>query len=272
MPHPWEVGNHSQRWKGYVHPVYDLTLRNKLDPDAKTIRTPSQLVQAEEEFVEARSATLATSGIPATYDLAGLRAVHQHLFQDVYEWAGDLRTVQTGRRDSPDFVWFDKLEGAIEKVSQTIRDTNLLRDIPSSEYPDALADVYSRINHAHIFREGNGRTQRAFVTALAAESGRRVDWTVLPTGLNDVASLKAMQGDHGPLRDMFALALHNPETRAGEQAWEARRIASALFPDPPTARRQHPSVRPKKAAISDDDYWVRERRHLGSRDRGYGRE
>ena len=271
MPHPWEVGNHIQRWKGYVHPVYDLTLRNKLDLDAKTIQTPGQLRQAEEEFVEARTATLATSGIPATYDLAGLRSVHRHLFQDVYEWAGDLRTVQTGRRDSPDFVWFDKLEDAIDSVSQTIRDTNLLREIPSSEYPNALADVYSRINRAHVFREGNGRTQRAFVTALASESGRRVDWTVLPAGLNNIASLKDMQGENGPLRDMFTLALHNPETHSADKAWDARRIASASFPYPPSTRGSDLSGRPAKRA-KPDDYWVRERRHLGSRDRGYGRE
>lgn len=271
MPHPWEVGSHSERWKGYVHPAYDLTLRNKLDPDAKTIQTPSQLVAAEEEFVEARAATLATSGVPVSYDLAGLRSVHRHLFQDVYEWAGDLRTVQTGRRDSPDFVWFDKLEGVIEGVAETIQDTNLLRGLPSSQYPHALAYVYHWINHAHVFREGNGRTQRAFVAALARESGRRVDWTVLPAGLNDVASLKAMQGEQEPLREMFALALDNPETHSADKGWDARRIASASFPYPPTTRGSDLSARPTRRGTSED-YWVRERRHLGGKDRDHGRE
>lgn len=272
MPQPWEIGNHSARWKGYVHPVYDLTLRNKLDPDAKTIQTPGQLRAAEAEFVEARAVTMATSGIPGSYDLAGLRSVHHHLFQDVYEWAGDLRTVQTGRRGSPDFVWFDKLEGAMEKVSKTIRDTDLLRSVPLNEYPHALADVYHRINQAHIFREGNGRSQRAFVAALASESGRRVDWVALPAGLNDVASLKAMQGDRGPLRDMFTLALHNPETHSANQAWDARRIASASFPYPPTVSGQQPQARRAKKADATSDYWVRQRRHLGDGGRDYGRE
>lgn len=266
MPHPWEVGDHDERAWGYMHPVYNMTLRNKLDPDAETIQTPGQLRAVEDKFVESRWAELVTDGIPGTYDLAGLRSVHRHLFQDVYEWAGDLRTVQVGvgPPGTPDLAWFTRLGPAIEAVSKTIRDTDLLRKIPSSEYPNALADVYSRLNQAHIFRDGNGRSQRAFVAALASESGRRVDWTVVPRPMNVVASGRAIEGDLAPMRDMFALALDNPETHSANQGWDARRIASLSFP--------HPSARAGKRADPGDDYWVTQRRHLSDPGRDYGRE
>lgn len=75
--------------------------------------------------------------------------------------------------------------------------------IPETEYAASLARLYHVVNVAHPFREGNGRTQREFITALAAESGHTVDWTRVTGYVNDVASHRARQGDLGPLIGMF---------------------------------------------------------------------
>lgn len=148
MPGPWEVGDHSQRWAGYLHPVYNMTLRNNLDPKAKKLRSPGQLRAAEDEFVEARSATLAANGIPLTYDLEGLRAVHRHLFQDVYPWAGDLRTVNMGkgRSGSADFYSFTDVPAAMAQVASDLKHTDLLRNVPPGEYAEAMAQTLFEVN------------------------------------------------------------------------------------------------------------------------------
>lgn len=126
MPHPWEVGDETERWKGCLHPVYNLTLRTKLG----TITTPDELRRREADFVERRLATLDEHRLPGTYDLEGLQAVHRHLFQDVYEWAGDLRTTGMGRGRGDDRVPFlpvDAIASAVGATAAMIRDTDLLR-------------------------------------------------------------------------------------------------------------------------------------------------
>ena len=84
---PWESGDEHARWDGYLL-ADGRTLRNRVGAT-----TPQMLRDREDRRVEARALTLREHGLPATYDLAGLRAIHRHLFHDVYDWAGDVRTV-----------------------------------------------------------------------------------------------------------------------------------------------------------------------------------
>lgn len=228
MPHPWEVGDHRQRWAGYLHPVYNLTLRTKLGE----IQTPGELRAAEDDFVERRMATLRAHDLPGTYDLDGLKAIHRHMFQDVYEWAGDLRTVDMGRGTGPPFLPHDQLVEGLGIIANGLRDTDLLRTVPAERYPETLMVVYNQLNTAHPFREGNGRTQRAFVSALAEESGRSLDWTKVSGLVNDRASRLAREGNLDPLREVFSTVVQTaPGTRGGGSS--VRRAADASFPSPP---------------------------------------
>ncbi|WP_454044667.1 Fic/DOC family protein [Cellulosimicrobium sp. Marseille-Q8652] len=131
----------------------------------------------EDRRVEARALTLREYGLPATYDLAGLRAIHRHLFQDVYDWAGDVRTVSIPKSRDGWFAPLDRIEDAMDVVATYLRETDNLRTLDPGDVPGALASVYDVINQTHPFREDNGRVQREFVTALARKSGHRLDWT-----------------------------------------------------------------------------------------------
>jgi len=103
MPQPWEVEDEDERWCGYLDPSTCLPdqedswiLRNKVGA-----RTWDQLHEREDDAVAIRALTLRANGIPTTYvipttyDLDGWRTIHGHLFQDVYEPAGEVRTVDT---------------------------------------------------------------------------------------------------------------------------------------------------------------------------------
>lgn len=109
--------------------------------------------------------------------------------------------------------WFaplDRIEDAMDAVATSLRYTDNLRTLGPSAVPGALASVYDVVNQTHPFREGDGRVQREFVTALARESSHRLDWTRVTLGRpgyeseNDQASRLARTGDRGPLRAMFA--------------------------------------------------------------------
>ena len=110
-------------------------------------------------------------------------------------------------------------------VAETITATDRLRTVPESEYGGSLARLYHVVNVAHPFREGNGRTQREFITALAAESGHTVDWTRVTGRINDLTSMRARQGGLGPLIGMFQTVVDKPTPTALPPS------VGAAFPD-----------------------------------------
>lgn len=220
-PQPWESGDELDRWNGYLdferidgevgYPV----LRNLVD--ASSYR---ELRVREDEFAAIRAETLRAEGIPASYDLEGLRDVHRHLFQDVYAWAGEVRTVNI-MKGAP-FAPPDIIEPMMDALSQALRESDMLRAAQEKNVPAALAEVYDTVNTAHPFREGNGRTQRIFVAAIAAESGHRLDWTRVGGERNNEASEKARTGDKEDLRAMFeTITTKTPQAR--HDAWRPGR-------------------------------------------------
>lgn len=235
MTRPWETGDEYARWDGYL--LEDgRTLRNLVGAT-----TPEQLRRAEDNIVEARALTLRAHGLPATYDMAGLRSIHQHMFQDVYEWAGDVRTVSIRKSRDGWFAPLERIEEAVGAVATYVRESDMLRSADERDVPSALASVYDVVNQAHVFREGNGRVQREFVTALARESGHHLDWpqvTLSRAGYeseNDQASRLARTGDRGPLRAMF----ERITSRAGEpdsHVSDALRLAASANSGPRTGR------------------------------------
>lgn len=149
--------------------------------------------------------------------------------------------------------WFaplDRIEDAMDAVATSLCVTDNLRTLDPRAVPGALASVYDVVNQAHPFREGNGLVQREFITALARESGHRLDWTGATLGRpgyeseNDQASrLAARTGDRGPLRAMFARIT----TTAGaidDHVSDALRLVAASRP--PAAAR--PSATPSAVA------------------------
>jgi len=96
--------------------------------------------------------------------------IHRYLFQDVYHWAGQIRTVEISKQGRPffltayfdnGFAYIDTLIMEYRNVVQTDKDT----------LAEHLAVLLDNINYLHPFREGNGRTQREFIRVLALEKG-----------------------------------------------------------------------------------------------------
>jgi cell filamentation protein len=165
-------------------------------------------------------------GLPASYDLDGLRSIHRHLFQDVYAWAGEPRTVEI-RKGDVFFAPVARIEDSIREVADYVAATDNLRAVAPGDIAHALADVYAVVNHVHPFREGNGRTQREYLTALARESGHHIDWPAVSGAENDYASQAARSGDRRPMHEMFARVVSRTDAPAIDQdAAEAVRLAN----------------------------------------------
>ena len=222
-PRPWEVGSETTRWEGYFDPTtWDPTTGGHILRNRRGATTWAQLRTIEDAAFGMRAPTLRAYGLPRTYDLEGLQAIHRHLFQDVYDWAGEVRTI--GMVKGAPFVDVKDIPDLMGVVAEGARSHNYLRDLPDERAPEAFAALYNAINNAHPFREGNGRTQREFLTALAAESGRTIDWQSVHGRVNDFASEEARLGDMRFLNDMFSDIV-------------ARRPASSPHASPPLSER-----------------------------------
>lgn len=180
-----------------------------LDPDTGVLRNSvgagdrEELARAEADLVFARTVQLDSSEIAETRDLAELQAIHRHLFQDVYPWAGEVRTVDI-RITAEGFLPVVALDRAAGIAAMDLKSERYLRGMPREQFVARLAHHYDQFNYIHPFREGNGRTQRVFWSRVARTAGWELDWTRVDGKINDHASqVAAEKRDLGPLTEMF---------------------------------------------------------------------
>jgi len=114
---------------------------------------------------------------PAAEAELDVRALHRELFGDVYEWAGELRTVDIRRGDSA-FTWQVDIAAGLAEfqlAATALADVGVGFDNPRLAWE--LSRLYVRYNQIHPFREGNGRTGMLLLHALAGRCGRQLDFT-----------------------------------------------------------------------------------------------
>ncbi len=99
-----------------------------------------------------------------------LLIIHQYLFQDVYEWAGKLRTVNISKDGKP-FFDGERFSVAFQYIDSLIAEYRAIRKNKKKELASKLAEILDNVNYLHPFRDGNGRTQREFIRLLALEKG-----------------------------------------------------------------------------------------------------
>jgi len=147
----------------YTDPKTNV-LRNLMN-----ITDPESLLFFESATVLKRAKELETQPIYIHSSIA-LLDIHRYLFQDVYSWAGQKRTVEISKKGEPFFLkeYFDKGFAYIDTLIVNYREVD-----PADKHKIAehLANLLDNINYLHPFREGNGRTQREFIRVLALEKG-----------------------------------------------------------------------------------------------------
>ena len=129
---------------------------------------------------------------PPTFDLAHLQAIHRWLFGDLFDWAGEIRESDQAKGETQ-FWPSDTLEERADKIFEWLHAGPLLHpEVDDDVFVTHISDLYLELNHLHPFRDGNGRTQRAFLNDVAWLSGRAIDWSVISRVDNDAASERAV--------------------------------------------------------------------------------
>jgi len=186
-------------------PYLDLqtgVLRNRFG-----IADPKRLRRVEADFTAVRIAQVIRHPIPGAYDLTHLRAFHRQIFQDLYAWAGELRTVSIGRGNRL-FSLPQHLEADAYELFAWLARSDHLRGRGRTAFVVDLAELYADLNALHPFRDGNGRTQRAFLGQLAVDAGHPIHWAALDPAENSAASKAAHEGDNDAVRALLDLLVH----------------------------------------------------------------
>ncbi len=204
MPHPWDTGDLERNWQGYFIPSTGV-LRNRVGAT-----TLPALRDAENDLVEARVIELREAPDllgDRSYDLAYLRVIHRQLFQDVYDWAGDVRTVGIEKGDES-FCPPGSISQPMDHVAAEIYRLEQLKAVTEADLARTVAYLYDYANFAHPFREGNGRSTREFFDLLLSERGAGLDWNKTDLAeLHSACHAARAQSDLGGLIAMFAKIL-----------------------------------------------------------------
>lgn len=165
-----------------------MILQNKLG-----LTNEAELARAEEKLSKTRALELYDTGLLDTFEVStfkGLAAIHKYLFGDVYEFAGQMRTVNIAKGNFR-FAPVMYLRPALESIDA----------MPQSSF-DEIIEKYVEMNVAHPFREGNGRSTRIWLDAiLKKELHQVIDWSRVDKG----DYLLAME--RSPVKDVEIKAL-----------------------------------------------------------------
>ena len=178
-------------------------------PGSEVLRNRAGLVdQARLDAFEA-AATMqrADEALPSgRLSVSHYRAVHRHLFQDVYPWAGAFRSVRLSKEASA-FCYPEHIEREMRELFIALRARHFLRGRSTDEFALAAAEFLATLNAIHPFREGNGRTQTLFLALLSDRAGHPFDLEHLEPGPFLAAMIRSFRGDLAPLRDQIRLLI-----------------------------------------------------------------
>jgi cell filamentation protein len=171
--------------------------------NAFEIRDRQVLEDLESELTTARADEPLPEG---GFDEAHFRAVHFHLFQDVYDWAGETRTVRLSKGESH-FCYPEHINEQLVTLFGGLASDNHLKGLTRDEFATKAATFLATLNVIHTFREGNGRTQLSFLLLLGEDAGHSLDLAQMEPVAMLEAMIASFFGDERPLtkilRDMI---------------------------------------------------------------------
>lgn len=146
------------------------------------------------------------------YDLATLQRIHQQLFGDIYDWAGDIRTVDVSKGDTR-FCTTHRIIPEAKKVFDQLADKGWLEGLSRDALIDEVAELYGELNMVHPFREGNGRALRLLFEFIIVNAGYEISWSAVDEDeWLEANILSALAADASGLVAIFDKSIGEPIT------------------------------------------------------------
>jgi len=154
--------------------------------------------------------------IPGSFDLNHLKDIHKRLFEDIFSWAGETRTVNIGK--TLPFTSWIFIDDFAEDIFTKLKREQYLMETPGQDYVKRMAHYFGEVNALHPFREGNGRTQKVFFEYLASVSGHRLFFKRISKQEMDDASAMSLAGNNDYLEELFQRIVE-PNSKKMQEMW-----------------------------------------------------
>jgi len=167
------------------------------------ISSAHDLAKTEASLAYGRSLDLDMRVPPVPpFDMGHLKAIHKHLFQDIYSWAGEIRTIDISKGHTR-FASAIAINPAGTKLFREMGNEGWLKGKNRREFADRAEHYLGEINVLHPFRDGNGRAQRYFMAQIGSWCGHPIVLGKIPVEKNIEASIAAYHGDSRPFADLI---------------------------------------------------------------------
>ena len=185
----------------YCYPNSNV-LRNNFD-----IRDEQLLKDVDSLYSQKRLTELYTDHpVAGRFGFTHLSRIHRFIFQDVYPWAGKLRTVRIHKGQTT-FAYPENLRSEADRIFAKLRQERLLQELPQPVLLDRLSWYIGELNVLHPFREGNGRALRAFFRELLLRQGLWLRFEKLDPDEWLQASIAAYAGDLSKMKALLSRIL-----------------------------------------------------------------
>ncbi|HUH61738.1 MAG TPA: Fic family protein [Terracidiphilus sp.] len=175
------------------------------------MKTDTELQLVETPLAMRRLLELQHRQLRGNFDTPHLQAIHRHLFQDIYPWAGELRTVRIAKPGAL-FPLPQYLKQGLDALFAELAKEDRLKNLSIPDWAHRAAYYLGEINAIHPFREGNGRTQREFIRQLGRSAGHHLSWEGFDQeGMIRASQASFAQRDYSALQQILLHALRPGE-------------------------------------------------------------
>ena len=172
------------------------TLKNKLG-----ITNSDALSAAVSECTARRLAELQASPIRGGFDALHLQEIHRYLYQDVFDWAGELRRIEKGGAPT------SSLEDSLNRAFDRLNRENLLKGLDKDAWIRSATAHIEELRSLHPFLAGNDLAIQEFATELARKNNLRIEWQDVPEVANDAVAFAEQAERSTQLRRLIMLAV-----------------------------------------------------------------
>ncbi len=136
------------------------------------------------------------------FDFSDYKDIHFRIFGELYDWAGKVRTISISKMKTV-FTAPEKIEDMGGRIFGRLKKEKYFAGYKRAEFVTEIADLYNSLNRLHPFREGNGRTQRAFMVQLIRGAGYDISYNAVNSETLMIGSIQAASGIMDTLRKFF---------------------------------------------------------------------
>ncbi len=206
-------------WEDYLYP--NGVLKNK-----KGIQDFEEFISFEYEKTGLRFNEIKNKPLIKKLDFQGLKQIHKYLFNEIYDWAGEIREVDIRKdADSPFFVTPKSINKTAEQMFYALQRSNYFTNSKTKEqFLNQASDFLDKLNYLHPFREGNGRTQKVFMNYIAGVNGYTFDYSLVTKEEWNRAFTSMNMGFTNRIQDVLSKAIKDIPIKEINKYREAFRL------------------------------------------------